>query len=112
MGDRTNRWTRAESAGLSSTSCPSRGCFPPRQLNRSRASLFENTIAVTWLRRCARRRETARLLDLRLRDVSVGAWSRETPRYSLLTENQERVTIRGARTNRWTRAESAGLSST
>ena len=30
----TNRWTRAESAGLSSTTCPEHSCFPPRQLNR------------------------------------------------------------------------------
>ena len=30
----TNRWTRAEPAGLLSTTCPLRGCFPPRQLNR------------------------------------------------------------------------------
>ena len=48
---------------------------------------FENTISVTWLRRCGCRPETARLLDWRLRDLSVGAWSRGTPRYFVINGN-------------------------
>src|SRR5882724_11897877 len=38
----TNRWTRAEPAGLSSTTCSYRGRPPPRQLKRSVASFSMN----------------------------------------------------------------------
>src|SRR5229473_2564957 len=44
MGARTNRWTRAEPAGLLSTTCGQRSCVRPRQLNRYRAA---NSIAKT-----------------------------------------------------------------
>src|SRR5947207_10908859 len=39
---RTNRWTRAEPASLSSTTCPLRSCLPPRQLRRWVTSLPYN----------------------------------------------------------------------
>src|SRR5438309_1022812 len=112
---------------------------PNKSLDRSADSLFLNLIHAAKVRCNRRARSTQTFARITLRKTNFqrfdcngrGAgdrprgcsiagcaiflrWveSRDAPRYSILTKNQERVTIRGARTHRWTRAEPAGLAST
>src|SRR5258708_25663822 len=44
---RTNRWRRAEPRGLLSTTCPSRGCLPPRQLYRYALCVLNANMRIT-----------------------------------------------------------------
>ena len=108
-GGLTNRWTRAESAGLSSARLEClRSCSPPRQLNRYPAPLFENQLSA-WPRDSHGwhvERNRALLVWPGRRRALNGI--RELSARSLSTEGL-RVTIWGGLTNRWTRAEPAGF---